>query len=157
MEAAQGHSSRGKPQLSLVCGCSRTAQALAAPPRSAPIPTELPAPPAAAGCGFRRLGWGYTQAWSLPGSPGQRDQALTPPKTLWDPRQPIPRGTWKGSGANLRWLPAADSAQDVAFHLTYIWWELWEGKGFVGLWVKSETSESTWQSRTLLMAVSTVE
>lgn len=39
------------------------------------------------------------------------------PKSHQEPRQPIPRGTQKGSGANPRRLPAADSAQGRRFPL----------------------------------------
>lgn len=96
MEVAQGTlSTRGKPQLSMVCSCSRLAQALATPPRPAPIPTALPAPLTTAGCGFRRLGWGYTQGESLPGPPGQRDQAFTPPKPAGTCGSPSPGGHGK--------------------------------------------------------------
>lgn len=47
-------------------------------------------------------------------------------------RQPVPSGTQKDSGANLHCLTTADSAEDVVFHLTYIWWELWGGKWIRG-------------------------
>lgn len=126
-------STRGKPQLSVVCGCSHMAQALAAPPRPAPIPTALPAPPAAAGCGFRRLGWGYTQARSLPGPPGQRDQALTPLKATRSHGSPSPGGHRKARALIRAACPLLTQPRDVAFHLTYIWWELWGGKGICGV------------------------
>lgn len=127
-------STHGKPQLSVVCGCSSLAQALAAPPGPAPITTALPAPPAAAGCAVVSGGWdGVTHRPGTCQAPRAEGAGTHTPKTRRDPRQPIPRGTQKGSGVNPRRPPAADSARDGAFHLTYIWWELWEGKGICGV------------------------
>lgn len=85
------------------------------------------------GMWFPAVGMGLHTGREPARPPRAEGPGIHTPKTRWDLRQPIPRGTRKGSGANLCRLPAADSAQDVAFHLTYIWWELWGGKGIRGV------------------------
>lgn len=89
-----------------------------------------------AGCSgmwFPAVGMGLHTSQEPARPPSAERPGTHTPKTHWDPRQLKPRGTRKGSGANPCRLPSADSAQDVAFHLTYIWWELWGGKGIRGV------------------------
>lgn len=84
------------------------------------------------GMWFPAVGMGLHTGREPARLPRAEGQGTHTPKTRWDPRQPIPRGTRKGSGANLSRLPTADSARDVAFHLTYIWWDS-GGKGIHGV------------------------
>lgn len=85
------------------------------------------------GMWFPAVGMGLHTGREPARAPRAEGAGTHTPKTHGDPWQPIPRGTGNGSGANLCRLPTADSAQDVAFHLTYIWWELWGGKGICGV------------------------